>query len=361
VLLVLLARRSGAEAAAVRVMAPGSLGTCFTNPRTASCCLANISTAFRCFQAVSSLKSSLQFFSTESASAVLRGDRLHIVSLLLHLRAVLEGKESSTPSSRQHTVKAGKTAAASSESPLQSNPVPAASTPLHQQTPASATCFSSSSPSLSFSAVKRLTPATIAKEVVRRYGSATEAEPRFLRSPSALPVHSDPEAGDTNVRDGAAAPSCSTAAARVGGGAGVAERSKDSSSNCLLQWLCRLVGPDFRYTALDHSFVFDARCATLAQPCLFFSDGVLLAHAIGLLECRRCDDLDCVQPTVKKAAKLFNVRRCLEFLRSCAGVSFDAPLLDESVVGGDVDGVLSVLRALRSHYGMARRGFSSSR
>ncbi|KPI88218.1 hypothetical protein ABL78_2722 [Leptomonas seymouri] len=353
VLLVLLARRSGIEAAAAAVR-PAPCGAFVSNPRTASRCMANISSAFRSFRAVSTLTSSLEFFSAESATAVLRGDRLHIVKVLLHLRAVLEGKKSRTLSSLllllpQRTEPMKKSpATARDENSLHQTPVTSAleASPSFQRTPATANArsFSTASSSASLS-IRRRDPATIVKHVARRYNPASDtAATTPLQPPLAF---FDPALGCASQRNNA--PSSQQK------DMGRTLRSEDSG---VAQWLCSLVGPDFRYTALDKSFSFDARHFTVSQPCLIFSEGVLLAHVIGLLECLRCDQLDCVRPATKRAAKLFNVRRCLEFLRSCAGVDWELPLLDEALVSGSAEGVRSLLRALRDHYGLARKGKS---
>ncbi|KPA79850.1 hypothetical protein ABB37_04932 [Leptomonas pyrrhocoris] len=348
VLLVLLARRSGAEAAACAVE-PASRGTFFDNPRTVSCCMANISAAFRIFRAVSVHQSSLQFFTAESAAAVLRGDRLHIVTLLLQLRAELEGTPRRTPSSlllppsRSARRKKSPAAARDDEPPHQAALAGAsAATPSFQQTPTAAHSRSSfaASPPTSLT-LRRLEPATVAKNVARRHSTASDSGSAApSRSPS---VHFDPGLGLDNKSN--SAPSSKQQETR---------RALRSEDNAVSQWLRCLVGPGFRYTAIDQSFSFDARHFALSQPCPIFSDGVLLAHVIGLLERRRCDYLDCVQPATKKAAKLFNVRRCLAFLRSSAGVVWELSLLDEALVNGSAEGVLSLLRALRGHYGLAR-------
>ncbi|KAL7695123.1 hypothetical protein NQL31_001477 [Lotmaria passim] len=352
VLLVLLARRCGAAAAARAAQSNAAAGPFFANPRTVSCCVANIQSAFRSFQAVSALPSSLRFFAAESASRVLRGDRVHVVSLVLHMRDVLRGRRSTA---RGRTAIAAATAAAQNDgAAVDRTPLTGNATPLLEQTPG-AVNLSSPLVVTPPSALKRQTPATIAKTVARRYSvaadTATAASPS--RSASAPLVHFDPAINQERQRT-IRAPSLSSVR-ETQNGVPSSGHGKDGEPLLLLQWLCRLLGPDFRYTAVDQSCSFDVHHPTLSQPCFFFSDGVLLAHVIGLLECRRCDFLDCVQPATKKAARLFNVRRCLEFLRSSAGVAWDLPLLDEAIVNGSVQGVVAVLRALRGHYGLTHR------
>lgn len=376
VLLVVLARRCGAESAARRTQ-DNSVGTFFANPRTRACCLANLNSAFRCFHAVSTLTSSLSYFSTESAAAVLRGDRLHIVSLLLHLRVIVEGKASTMPALQPEKAATVGSAGGittggdnfSGASSLAASP----STSSAARTPATTKSKQAAGGSVegttppSASTLRRLTPATIAKGVTRRYSLTSEVELRSSRSASTVSAtHADPSALSAAVvdlrenssaqRDDASRRSAAATASSPPSTSAVKVRSDSHGGGALLQWLCRLVGLDFRYTALDHpTCSFDARHAALSQPCFLFSDGVLLAHVIGLLECRRCDFLDCVQPAAKKAAKLFNVRRCLEFLRCSAGVEMDYPLLDEALVKGNVEGVVALLRSLRSHYGLAHK------
>eukprot|EP00796_Vickermania_ingenoplastis_P005005 gene5005-3600_t len=122
----------------------------------------------------------------------------------------------------------------------------------------------------------------------------------------------------------------------------------------LHEWLLAVLGPPRRPVAEGQRLApHQPDALTLASPCFLFSDGVALAQLIRALERRRCDALESVKPTSKRAAKRFNVRRCLRFLQEERGMTFAFPLMDEKLLQGDQAAVLSLLRALRQAYGAA--------
>ncbi|KAG5465327.1 hypothetical protein CUR178_00027 [Leishmania enriettii] len=315
VLLVLLARRSGMKAAAREAAAFPAGQLFFENPRTVACCASNIATALHSLQRTSGKKLPLSFMSEESVAAVIRGDRVHILHLLLHVRAAIEGTALPLDvfpalRNRDAVVPAGGT--------------PAKVSSRARDTEAVAASSSSSLPSVPLAQ----TPPAIARDAL---------SPSVLPSPSPLSL--------TPCRFPTLA-SCSSAIPLR-----EAEPSgKPQVRGGLCDWLRQQLGTEYRYTAADESFVFHAANFTWQNPCLIFSDGVVLAYLIGRLERRRCSFLDCVRPTSKKPAKLFNVRRCLEFLRFHAGIVFDAALLDEALTDGRVEGVVAVLQGMRRHY-----------
>lgn len=159
-------------------------------------------------------------------------------------------------------------------------------------------------------------------------------------------------------------------------GTGAAEGlgSMDSSSNArvwverevqgLRNWFLSVVGgPRFHYVARDESFVVHGAAFEFPIPilspspsptspkCLIFSDGVVLAHLIRILERRRCDALNCVKPSIKRAAKRFNISRCIRFLREDCGISSPVLwILEEPLLDGDPHAVLSLIKLLRQHY-----------
>ncbi|AYU83372.1 hypothetical protein LdCL_360007900 [Leishmania donovani] len=315
VMLVLLARRSGLEAAAKEAASSSAVQPFFANPRTVACCAANITSALHSFQSASTKKLPLSFISEESVAAVIRGDRLHILHLLLHVRAAVEGTPQppdvrSTLLSKDAIAEAGYTPAKLSSRAPDSEAVAAS--------------LSSSWPSASLAQ----TPSTVAKAALRR--SAPPSPAHRSLSPRCIPAIASSSSG---ILRREAVPA-----------------DEPQCLGRLCGWLRQQLGTEYRYTAADESFVFDAATFSWRHPCLLFSDGVVLAYLIGRLERRRCSFLDCVQPTSKKPAKLFNVRRCLEFLRFNAGVVFDVPLLDEALTEGRVEGVVSVLQGMRRHY-----------
>lgn len=133
----------------------------------------------------------------------------------------------------------------------------------------------------------------------------------------------------------------------------------------LTDWFLSVVGgARFHYEARDRSFsirgsVFDIPIPILSPTpssnsspkCLIFSDGVVLAHTIRVLERRRCDALNCVKPPLKRAAKLFNISRCIRFLQDDCGVSSPVLwVLEEPLLDGDVHAVLSLIKILKQHY-----------
>lgn len=311
-LLVQLVRRTGLEATARAASRPAGTPF-FANPRTLACCAANVAGALRCVQVGATHKLPLPFVSEASVAAVLRGERLHILQLLLHLRDAIESRAARPPLGAPVP---GTPATPASRSP------PAAK---KGKTPPGGV----------------VTPSPAAAPRAPSTAAATAACSVGLSPPPApLPVAPQPSlraSGEEGRHRREAGDAAGDAAGRRG----------------LLGWLCGLLGPDYRHTAADASFVFEAATATWQEPCLFLSDGVVLAHVVALLECRRCAFLECVRPTRRKAAKLFNVRRCLEFLRLSAGVVFDLPLLDEALTEGRVEGVVSVLQALHRHYCLA--------
>ncbi|CAG9583541.1 conserved hypothetical protein [Leishmania major strain Friedlin] len=315
VLLVLLARRSGVEAAAKEAASSPALQPFFANPRTAACCVANITSALHSFQTASTKKLPLSLISEESVAAVIRGDRVHILHLLLHVRAAVEGTPQppgvrSALLSKDAVAEAGCTPAKVSGRAPDGEGVAASST--------------SSWPSASLAQ----TPSTVAKAALRR--SAPPSPAHRSLSPRRVPAIASSSSG---ILRREAVPA-----------------DEPQGRRGLCRWLRQQLGTEYRYTAADESFVFDAATFSWRHPCLLFSDGVVLAYLIRRLERRRCSFLDCVHPTSKKSAKLFNVRRCLEFLRFNAGVVFDVLLLDEALTEGRVEGVVSVLQGMRRHY-----------
>ncbi|KAG5489906.1 hypothetical protein JKF63_00023 [Porcisia hertigi] len=320
VLLVLLARRSSMEAAEKAAALSSTTGQpFFSNPRTWACCAANIASAFRSFQAAATNKLPLSFVSEESVAAVMRGDRVHILRLLLHLRAAVKGRALSLHMcsplvSKAATVQAGRTAPEVSVCAPNAGSLVASSSSSSSPIPVAQPPFSVSKSGFCPSVLPSPIPRSVSP---RPFATLTSASSALLRH---------------EVMS--------------------AEEPKDCGGLC--GWLRHQIGISYRYTAADESFVFDAATFTLQQPCLLFSDGVVLAYLIGRLERCRCSFLDCVRPTSKRAMKLFNVRRCLEFLRSTAGIVFDVALLDEALMEGKVEGVVSVLQAMRHHYCLAR-------
>ncbi|CCW59919.1 unnamed protein product [Phytomonas sp. EM1] len=115
-------------------------------------------------------------------------------------------------------------------------------------------------------------------------------------------------------------------------------------------WLGTVLGMNFKYASKDNTFSFSSSDFSFTDPFLLFSDGVVLAHLIRTLERRRCESLDCVLPTTKKPAKLFNIRRCLLFVQQERGVTFNVSFIDERLLKGDLCGVLSLLRSLKEKY-----------
>lgn len=158
---------------------------------------------------------------------------------------------------------------------------------------------------------------------------------------------------DTSVPVGAAAsPSSSRAWA-------------DREVQQLKDWFLSVVGgPRFYYEARDNSFRIQGSNFELPIPafprtstaspspkCLMLSDGVVLAQLIRILERRRCDALDCVKPAIQKAAKRFNISRCIRFLREDCGVTSSILwILEEPLLDGDIHAVLSLLKILKKHY-----------
>ncbi|KAG5463855.1 hypothetical protein LSCM1_00027 [Leishmania martiniquensis] len=315
VLLVLLSRRSGAEAVA-KEAATSSVGQLFfATPRTVACCASNIASALHSFQATLVNKLPLPLISEESVAAVIRGDRVHILHLLLHVRAAIEG----TALPLDVCPALLNTAAVS---PAGGTPAKVSSSALKTKA-ARASLSSSSSP-----APLAQTSATIARDAF--CPSALRSPPPRSLSPRPFPVSA----------------SCSPSVALSES----VPPDKPQGRGGLCGWLRQQLGADYRYSAADESFVFDASTFMWQNPCLIFSDGVVLAYLIGRLERRRCSFLECVRPTSKKPAKIFNVRRCLEFLRFNAGIVFDVALLDEALTEGRVEGVVAVLQGMRRHY-----------
>lgn len=271
------------------------------NPRTQLACQSNVTHSFDCLRVVCRSTESLYFFSEESAAEVLQGNRRHIVALLLHI---------------YHQVVRG--AAEDSPQAILSN------TPTHSRSPG----VVPSSRALS-SVVSTSAAAAIVQEANSSSGGAVNA------SVSSMWPTSFPSSTGTILRE-----------RRTSSASGPATTGGSSQ----LAWLVSVLGPDFHYAAEHTAYAFNARTATLSEPCLFFSDGVLLAHLISLLERRRCTFLDCVQPTTKPAARRFNVKRCLEFLRDEKGVVFDIPLIEEGLLSGAQHCVVSLLRTLRKKY-----------
>ncbi|GET93088.1 hypothetical protein, conserved [Leishmania tarentolae] len=315
VLLVLLARRSGREASVKEAASSHAMQPFFANPRTVACCVANITNALHSIQVASTKKLPLSFISEESVAAVVRGDRLHILRLLLHVRAAVEGTAQSLD--------------VRSALPNKDARVEACRTPAKVSSGApdgEAVGEPSSSPLAP--ALAPQTPSTVAKAALRQ--SAQPSPGHQLVTPCRAPSISSSSYGLLRRE--------------------TVPTDEPQDSGGLRGWLRQQLGTEYRYTAADESFTFDAATFSWRHPCLLFSDGVVLAYLIGRLERRRCSFLDCVQPTSKKPAKLFNVRRCLEFLRFNTGVVFDVPLLDEALTEGKVEGVVSVLQAMRRHY-----------
>lgn len=133
----------------------------------------------------------------------------------------------------------------------------------------------------------------------------------------------------------------------------------------LKDWFLSVMGgPRFYYEARDNSFRiqgsdFELPIPAIPRPltaspspkCLMLSDGVVLAQLIRILERRRCDALDCVKPAIQKAAKRFNISRCIRFLREDCGVSSSLLwILEEPLLDGDTHAVLSLLKILKKHY-----------
>lgn len=314
VLLVLLARRSGLEAVAKEAASTPAVQPFFANPRTVACCVANITNALHSFQTASK-KLPLSFLSEESVAAVIRGDRVHILHLLLHVRVAVEG--TAQPLDVHSALLSKDTVAEAGCTPAK----------VSSRAPDGEAAGASSSFSWSPASLAQ-TPSTVVKAALRPSASPLPAH----RSLSLCRVPAI-----TSSSSGILRPEAVPADEPQGRGG-------------LCGWLRQQLGTEYRYTAADESFVFDAATFSWRHPCLLFSDGVVLAYLIGRLERRRCSFLDCVQPTSKKPAKLFNVRRCLEFLRFNAGVVFDVPLLDEALTEGRVEGVVSVLQGMRRHY-----------
>lgn len=116
-------------------------------------------------------------------------------------------------------------------------------------------------------------------------------------------------------------------------------------------WLSRVLGPTFTYIAEDETFeVKPGEVLLLQEPCPIFSDGVVLAHLIRVLECRRCEALDSVQPTSKRPAKRFNIKRCLTFLEKERGFIPPLPLMDELLLTCDLKATVSLLRCIKGKY-----------
>ncbi|CAJ1014410.1 hypothetical protein, conserved [Leishmania lindenbergi] len=319
VLLVLLARRSGVEAVAKAATSSHGVPPFFANPRTFACCAANIASALHSFQTALAKKLPLSFMSKESTAAIIRGDRAHILHLLLHIRAAMEvtmlpRDVRSAPLNKTAVALGGCTP-----------------TKVSSRAPDGEAVTTSPSSFTSPGSLMQ-TPSTVAKEALRPSALLPPVGPRSL---DPFPFTALASSSSASVR-------------RV-----TVPAKKPQGRGGLCGWLCQQLGTEYRYTAADESFVFDAATFTLQHPCLLFSDGVVLAYLIGRLERRRCSFLDCVRPASKKPAKLFNVRRCLEFLRFGAGITLNIALLDEALMEGKVEGVISVLQAMRRHYCLA--------
>ncbi|ESL07427.1 hypothetical protein TRSC58_04883 [Trypanosoma rangeli SC58] len=124
----------------------------------------------------------------------------------------------------------------------------------------------------------------------------------------------------------------------------------------LRKWLIAVLGSDFHYTAADHSFSVSCRDLQLSGNSLIFSDGVVLAHVIRVLERRRCVELDSLEMHAKAtAAKRRNIRKCLSFLQTEKRALLNVPLLDEILFSGNRLGVLYVVHCLKSTYRFAVR------
>lgn len=130
----------------------------------------------------------------------------------------------------------------------------------------------------------------------------------------------------------------------------------------LTEWLLTVLGPRYKYVAEDQSFAVSSEkppyffsstapySTSSETSTLFFSDGVFLAHVIRILERRRCDGLDSVKPTSKRAAKRYNIGRCLRFLMEEHGMRPPCAMLEQKLLVGDSLGVWSFVRTLRQLY-----------
>ncbi|KAK7197236.1 hypothetical protein NESM_000669600 [Novymonas esmeraldas] len=315
VLLALLVRRCNrAEATSQEAAAP----LFFANPRTTACCAANVAGALRAIHAAWATKLPSSVTSAESVAAVLRGHRMHLLRLLCDVRAAVDAGAPERGMSSASATHAG-TAAGDCRTP--SNRAS-----LSSEAGAGAA-------KLTRSASSTQTASTAARGALPLSASPSPSSSRRPASPPLSAAHRSPAA----PRRGAEPP---VVRPPLGGGG-------------LQCWLQHQLGTEYRHVAADGSFTVDLTTFAQQRPCLIFSDGVVLACLIARLERRRCGFLDCVQPAAKRAARLFNVRRCLEFLRHHAGVLFDLPLLDEALVEGRVDGVMAVLHGMRRHYGAA--------
>lgn len=125
----------------------------------------------------------------------------------------------------------------------------------------------------------------------------------------------------------------------------------EAESLHLQQWLRSILSASFAYRAEDRSFTIREGTEPFGDDLgLIFSDGVVLAHVIRVMERCRCDTLDAVKPSSKRAAKRFNINRCLQVLQSERGVAFGVPLMAAKLLDGDKVAVLSLLRTLRHTY-----------
>ncbi|KAF8288937.1 hypothetical protein TcBrA4_0003410 [Trypanosoma cruzi] len=320
----------------------------YRNPRVKSNCMENIQAAFTVLHRYCPTKMSPFFI--ESPECVFYGDRRYILLLLEDIMRMAHGvpprrhapRSTDTPhferqrsSQVPHTLTVGVTQSSSSAS------MPEVQKQQRLGELASKLFEKNPGKEEGLRDPDRATPRCVIASPLserRRAGRPTQAKQ--------VPFSSAPLV-ETNITLGA----LDTPVAVLNG-----VEYMDDEVTTMQKWLIEVLGPGFHYTAADHSFSVSSRDLQLGGTSLIFSDGVVLAHMIRLLERRRCVELESIEMHAKAtAAKRRNIRKCVLFLQTEKRALLNVPLLDEILLAGDRLGVLYVVQCLRNTYRFAVR------
>ncbi|RNF11870.1 hypothetical protein TraAM80_00706 [Trypanosoma rangeli] len=318
------------------------------NPRVKSNCMENIQAAFTELQKYCPVKMSPFFL--DAPECVFYGDRRYILLLLEDVMRMANGvvPRRRAPCSSDTPYLGGQPPSEVLHVPMTQASRPSFSTSLPEvrahQCLAESAAWQSARVSGNEEGLRHpddFTPrCVIASPLSGRRGAVCTSLTKRA-SPSSAPL------GEANV-------TVSTLNAPVAIMSGV-EYTEDEVE-LLRKWLIAVLGSDFHYTAADHSFSVSCRDLQLSGNSLIFSDGVVLAHVIRVLERRRCVELDSLEMHAKAtASKRRNIRKCVSFLQTEKRTLLNVPLLDEILLSGNRLGVLYVVHCLKSAYRFAVR------